>query len=105
MGEASEKTEIVLSGTADISSAVELHGILSSALEAGLPVSIDSAEVQRVDTAVLQLLIAFSREAKERGLALSWKEVGASLRDSANFLDLSRFLELPEMADSVKSRV
>lgn len=58
-------------------------------------VQLDGAAVERVDTAALQLLVAFRREAIARGQAPAWLGVSSAMHDAASVLDLAKTLELP----------
>lgn len=58
-------------------------------------VQLDAAGVERVDTAALQLLVAFRREAVARGIPPVWQGVSATVRDAAKLLGLAQALELP----------
>ena len=60
------------------------------------PVSLlDGAGVARVDTAALQLLAAFHREADARGHEIRWTGVSDALREAAGQLGLAGLLNLP----------
>lgn len=56
---------------------------------------LDGAGVERVDTAALQLLVAFRREATARGITPAWLGVSEVMRDAAGVLGLAQALELP----------
>lgn len=56
---------------------------------------LDGAAVERVDTAALQLLVAFRREATARGQSPTWLGVSEVMRDAAGMLGLAQALELP----------
>lgn len=56
---------------------------------------LDGAGVERVDTAALQLLVAFRREATARGQSPTWLGVSDVMRDAAGVLGLAQALELP----------
>ncbi|WP_114239917.1 lipid asymmetry maintenance protein MlaB [Dyella sp. C9] len=58
-------------------------------------VQIDGAAVERVDTAALQLLVAYRREAVARGQAPAWQGASAAMREAAAVLGLVQALELP----------
>lgn len=58
-------------------------------------VALDGGAVERVDTAALQLLAVFRREAAARGVAVQWLGASAALRDGADRLGLVQTLELP----------
>lgn len=56
---------------------------------------IDGGAVERVDTAALQLLTLFRREATARGSAVSWRGASNVLCEAAGVLGLTRALDLP----------
>ena len=56
---------------------------------------IDGRAVERVDTAALQLLTLFRREALSRGCEVSWRGASATLCEAADTLGLARALDLP----------
>jgi phospholipid transport system transporter-binding protein len=68
----------------------QLGGILS----AGGAVHLDGAGVRSADTAGIQLLVAFSREAKLRNLEIIWRGASEVLLRSAARLGLSTLLGL-----------
>lgn len=57
-------------------------------------VVIHAAEVERVDTAGIQLLYAFVREARRRGIALEWDQPSAKLAAAAELLGMRSALEI-----------
>jgi ABC-type transporter Mla MlaB component len=70
---------------------------VKAALEAALsaPAAVlDGGMVERVDTAALQLLAVFRREAAARGVAVEWRGASDVLRDGAARLGLTQTLEL-----------
>jgi phospholipid transport system transporter-binding protein len=75
----------------------ELATVKSELIEAfdAPAVQLDGAAVERVDTAALQLLVAFRREASARGQLPAWLGVSAAIRDAAGVLGLVQALELP----------
>ncbi|MFC5740560.1 STAS domain-containing protein [Dyella tabacisoli] len=54
-----------------------------------------AAEVARVDTTALQLLVAYRREAAAAGREIHWQGVSETLREAAALLGLAQVLELP----------
>ncbi|MEI7035969.1 STAS domain-containing protein [Fulvimonas yonginensis] len=58
---------------------------------------IDGRAVERVDTAALQLLTLFRREALARGCAVSWQGASTTLREAADTLGLAQALDLPAL--------
>ncbi len=75
----------------------ELATVKSELIEAfdAPAVQLDGGAVERVDTAALQLLVAFRREAVARGQLPAWVGVSAAIRDAAGVLGLAQALELP----------
>jgi ABC-type transporter Mla MlaB component len=57
--------------------------------------ALDGRVVERVDTAALQLLTLFRREATSRGCAVSWLGASDTLCEAAGVLGLSQALDLP----------
>lgn len=56
---------------------------------------LDGRAVERVDTAALQLLTLFRREATARGRAVSWLGASSILCEAAGVLGLAKALDLP----------
>ncbi|WP_235499620.1 STAS domain-containing protein [Frateuria sp. Soil773] len=71
-----------------------LRAELLGALDAPATV-LDGREVARVDTAALQLLTLFRREALARGGAVSWLGASGTLCEAAGVLGLAHALDLP----------
>jgi anti-anti-sigma regulatory factor len=61
-------------------------------------VVIHAAEVERVDTAGIQLLYAFVQEARRRGMALEWDQPSAKLAAAAELLGMLTALEISRNA-------
>jgi ABC-type transporter Mla MlaB component len=56
---------------------------------------LDGTAVERIDSAALQLLYAFGRDAGVRGNPPTWAGVSAPLREAADLLGLTQILALP----------
>ena len=56
---------------------------------------LDATAVERIDTAALQLLAAFHRDAHARGKTIAWFGVSTPLREAAERLGLTQALALP----------
>jgi phospholipid transport system transporter-binding protein len=72
----------------------DLQRQLRLALEAP-QIVLDASAVERVDTAALQLLVVFQREAAKRGKQMNWAGVSAPLHEAASQLGLAQTLALP----------
>jgi anti-anti-sigma regulatory factor len=68
---------------------------LEALLAAPRPLILDASGVERVDTAVLQLLTVFVRAAQRRGMALTWRQASEVFLRSAVLLGLDGELGLP----------
>lgn len=90
------KSEARVSMPADcrIAEVGALHAQLCGALESS-QIVLDGTTVDRVDTAALQLLVVFQREAKKRERQLQWAGTSAPLYDAASQLGLTEALALP----------
>ncbi len=88
---------LVLPADCRIAAQVALKQALMEALETNAIV-LDGRAVERADTAALQLLTLFQREAKARGSSWSWCGASDALNEAAGLLGLTQILELPAAA-------
>jgi phospholipid transport system transporter-binding protein len=77
-----------------IRDAAQLLGQLLLHIEQSSPVYIDAAQVERVDTAALQLLVAFLRDRKAEQRAVVWLDCSDALARAARALGLAGALYL-----------
>jgi ABC-type transporter Mla MlaB component len=95
VGEGTKKMTVVnCEPTVDITVVEELFGHLKKALEEKHVVEIEGAQIERIDGAVMQLLAAFFRAAKQSGIQVSWKTSSEALQKAAQLLGLTEVLEL-----------
>ena len=87
-------TELNLAGVLDVSQARAAYQSFNEALVRALPLRLHASSLERVDTAALQLLLAFQKTARERGLRIQWESTSAALQNSATALGLSEALGL-----------
>ncbi len=73
-----------------------VHGELKQLFAAtgGSVLTLDGSAVEAVDTAGVQLLVAFLREAGARGITVRWRSASPALRDCASRLGLREALQL-----------
>jgi len=71
-----------------------LHSDLKKLLALDGTATLDASAVTRVDTAMLQLLVAFVRERQANGRNIAWQSVPASFADTAQRLGLTAALGL-----------
>lgn len=72
----------------------DLHAMLREAIDAQGCVTLDAAAVQTADTAALQLLYAFVRDGRDRGVQIVWEAPTENLRRDAERLGLGARLGL-----------
>lgn len=90
--------DIALDADLRLAVAPALRDTLLSALAAGKPVRLDGAAVAQVDTATLQLICAFVRDASASELSVSWVAPSEALMAGAAMLGLHRSMNLPALS-------
>jgi ABC-type transporter Mla MlaB component len=78
----------------DISMVTQKYKEFKELLDNNQSIEISAEELQRVDGAGIQLLVALFREAKEKGLAISWHSTSESLLEAASLLGVKAQLHL-----------
>jgi phospholipid transport system transporter-binding protein len=74
-------------------------GILHDCLRSAPPDSLlDGSAVQRIDTAGLQLLVAFSQERRMANLPVALQSASAAISDAASLMGLMSALNLPTVS-------
>ena len=68
-----------------------IYAQLLAAMAEGQAVSIDLSKVERADTAALQLLYSFQRDALARGLVTIWSEPSKVFCDAVDILGMNAF--------------
>ena len=74
---------------------VAMKGQLLERLDQAGDVEIDAGRIEKIDTAGLQLLVAFSRQLHESHRTLAWKAVAPELARAAAQIGLADTLGLP----------
>ncbi|MGW8248442.1 MAG: STAS domain-containing protein [Acidiferrobacterales bacterium] len=87
-----DKTRISLGPVLDVAGSGELKKQLEKIFRRKRPFELDGSAVERVDTAALQVLVAFSRESHNREIDLRWAEVSDALRTASTMLGLNQEL-------------
>jgi ABC-type transporter Mla MlaB component len=95
-GTAVEATASVLAlpSTCTVKDAAELKDLLCGQLESSDCVVLDVANVERIDTAALQLLCAFVRDRQARGGAVQWQGNSAAFQEASDLLAVRDLLGL-----------
>jgi len=86
--------EVVLDGRLDISRAGELRDRMLQVLERNEDVEIDAGGVTLVDSAALQVLLAFVRGCAARGMIIRWKTTSDALEEAVRLVGLAGLLGL-----------
>lgn len=87
-----DRTQVSFGPVLDVAGAVELKKQLEKLFRRKPPFELDGSAIERVDTAALQVLLAFSRESRDRDVALEWSGVSDSLRSASTLLGLAHEL-------------
>jgi len=87
-----DKTRISFGPVLDVAGSGELKKQLEKVFRRKPPFELDGSAVERVDTAALQVLAAFSRESRNREIELTWADVSDSLRNASTLLGLTQEL-------------
>ena len=95
---ATQVTELCidLNSEQGIRDVAELHQRLLQAVEHQHKVTIDASSVERVDTAILQILTAFIIERKKQGKVVEWTSPSEVFYRAASLIDLANHLDLPQ---------
>lgn len=86
---------IGLSSNSTVKDATGLKDALLRLLDEPASVTIDVGSVERIDTAIMQLLCVFVRDRAERNLAVTWSATPQPLLDAARLLGVGSMLALP----------
>ena len=86
---------VVLGGSCTIHEAQALRAhLLERASQPG-PYEIDGGGVEQIDTAGLQLVVAFALDCLERSLQYTWKSRSPALEEAIRVLNVGALLEYP----------
>ena len=89
---ASNPTQITLEESLDIADACAFQGELKLALGKGNDIAIASDELTKIDTTILQLLVALVRETQAAGNKVVWHSPSQALLKTANLAGLEKEL-------------
>ena len=90
----SEKSIVTCPESMDISVVAEFSIELKTALEAKQAIQLQAANVERADTAGLQMLCAFFLDAQAEGVDVEWLEPSDALLGSSKQIGLAEHLKL-----------
>ncbi|GMR17778.1 MAG: STAS domain-containing protein [Gammaproteobacteria bacterium] len=89
------QTRLQLAPVLDISEARNLHQSLGKAMKRKPPLVLDASQVERIDTAAIQILAAFCHSTRENNIEISWDKPSINLRRTAKSMGLNTILGLP----------
>ena len=95
-----ENTPVSCPAVLDIAAVQDFHAQLCDVLEQGAPITFRCDQLERIDTAGLQLLAACCQDAADRKVDVHWDGVNDILREAAGRLGLLGLLNLPESPTS-----
>lgn len=87
-------TAVMCGDVLDISVVAQKHTEFREALEKKQAIEVSAGELQRVDGAGMQMLVALFRQAEQDQLEIKWKDTSESLRDAALLLGVKDYLHL-----------
>ena len=87
-----DKTRISFGPVLDVSGSGELKKQLEKIFRRKTPFELDGSAIERIDTAALQVLVAFSRESRNRDIELTWANASDPLRNASTLLGLTQEL-------------
>jgi anti-anti-sigma regulatory factor len=85
---------VALGDVLDISLAAELKVKLLEAVEQGGNIVFEAADVERADTSVLQLLLAFVQDVRSQGREVLWEEASDALLRAAELIGVDSLMGL-----------
>lgn len=85
---------LALTGDYGLPEAQALKRQLTTTLKRPTPVTLDVTALTRIDTANLQLLVAFVRERQAKSRAVTWQGVPTWLNEAAQRLGLTAALQV-----------
>ncbi|MTI63775.1 STAS domain-containing protein [Methylophaga sp.] len=74
-----------------IAQCAEIYAQLLAAMVEGQAVNIDVSQLQRIDSAALQLFYSFQRDARAQGLVTIWSEPSKVFCDAVDILGMGAF--------------
>jgi anti-anti-sigma regulatory factor len=87
------ETRLIFDPTLGVADARDLYSELNGVLADPAPVVLDAGQVERVDAAAIQVLVAFVRAARAAGLKPRWHAVSDAVREAASLLGLDDLKE------------
>lgn len=96
VAESTGSAKVVFEESLTIADVGEVYPTLKGHLDSLNPVTLDASGVEVIDTAGIQLLAAFIKEADEHSIKIEWDGVSEVLKKAADRIALNKELHLPE---------
>jgi ABC-type transporter Mla MlaB component len=87
-------TAVTCGDVLDISVVAQKYAEFTEIIEKQEAIEISAGELQRIDGAGIQLLVALFNQAEQQGLEITWKDTSESLMDAASLLGVNTQLHL-----------
>jgi anti-anti-sigma regulatory factor len=87
-------TELDLGKVLTIAQVEDWHQRLAGIFDLREPISLNGGDIEKIDSAGLQLLVALMKEAEAIGVQVNWGAVSNLLKQNANQLGLGAILRL-----------
>ncbi len=82
-----------LNSVANITQAEKILADFRELFVLGQPVELDASEVERIDTAVLQLIVSLKKSLADKELALTFSAASDAFSQAVNTMGLTHILE------------
>lgn len=89
---------VVLDNQPSIKNIAELKDQLTVAHNAEAAVVVDAGNVDSIDTAALQLLVAFANSVRKQSRTIEWRQPSSAFREMAELVDLSQCMGIDDNA-------
>lgn len=83
--------EVDCAESVTIAQAADLYAQLLMAMAEGQAIQINLSQIERIDTAVIQLFYAFHRDAQVQGLVVIWSNPSQLFSDAVDNLGIKAF--------------
>ncbi|MEM7762599.1 MAG: STAS domain-containing protein [Pseudomonadota bacterium] len=93
MTDTKDDAVMTLAGELTIKTVESLQADFVAQIEKETPTVVDASDVSSIDTAALQLLVAFANEHVNQGGSLQWQGVSDTLQEQATRLGLHQILD------------
>ena len=94
--ESNKLPTVMLQVNCSVRDAAEFRRSLLDVIASETPVIIDATQLERIDTAALQVLAAFVRDRRAQGRGVTWVHVNEVLSEAARTLGLFASLGIPD---------